>query len=465
MSSMRKLAPLFGLIAAALACNFGSGAATEAPRVVETSVAATLTALAPASSTPVPDTATTAAASQTPTSPPTTETAPAPSATALATPAEAAATCDIDYVDNNNLLCVALGGTPQLVASGADSATPQISSDGQKLAYQQTVAEGITELWVVNADPAEGAPHLLVSNAQVPNADAANINYVNNFQWLAGTHTLVFDTRFIPSGGAVGPGEYINADLWTVDADTGTVAAVLPANSAGAFQASPDGHTIAISRGEGLDLVNADGTNYRQNVVVFPTIITYSEYTYKPRPQWSGDGSFFTVAIPSADPLAADPSFTVYRVSVDGTVTPLANQPGNIVFGGAIAPQIAPDGQHLVYSAGRGDSSGDVLHMLALLGDAVGDNSFDSQMGPIGLGWSPDLQNYAYAVTPPGGINGYIIGLSDPRPRFSFPTYRLSVTCVGSTPVTWSSSAAWAPMAGRSTTKRWARGPRCWWAR
>ena len=164
----------------------------------------------------------------------------------------------------------------------------------------------------------------------------------------------------------------------------------------------------------GLDLVNADGTNYRQNVVVFPTIITYSEYTYKPRPQWSADGAYFTVAIPSADPLAADPSFTVYRISVDGAVTPLANQPGNIVFGGAIAPQIAPDGQHLVYSAGQSDGSGDVLHMLALLGDAVGDNSFDSQMGPIGLGWSPDSQNYVYAVTPPGGINGYIIGLSRP---------------------------------------------------
>ena len=221
---------------------------------------------------------------------------------------------------------------------------------------------------------------------------------------------------------------------------------------------------MAISRGLGLDLVNADGTNYRQNVVVFPTIITYSEYTYKPRPQWSADGAYFTVAIPSADPLAADPSFTVYRIGVDGTVTPLANQPGNIVFGGAISPQIAPDGQHLVYSAGQTDGSGDVLHMLALLGDAVGDNSFDSQMGPIGLGWSPDSQNYVYAVAPPGGINGYIIGLTDPSAQVLIPNLQAirSLRWLDATHLVFIGSVGahrWSLY-----TKRLARRPRCWWA-
>jgi hypothetical protein len=419
---MRKLIPLLAFVLAALACNFGSTPATDAPGSVETSVAATLTALASSTTvTPAPATVTATAApgaSETPAGPATTETAPSPSAT----PSEGAlATCDIAYVAAGNLFCVAVGGTPQLLASGAGSAIVQISSDGQKLAYQQTVAEGVTELWVINANPAEGAAHLLVSNAQVPNADPANINSVNNFQWLAGTHTLVFDTRFQPTGGPFGPGEYINADLWTVDADTGTVAPVLAANIAGFFRASPDGHTIAISRGLGLDLVNADGSNYRQNVVSFPNIITYSEYTFKPRPQWSADGSFFTVAVPSADPMAADASFAVYKVAVDGTVTPLANQPGNIVFGGSIGAQIAPDGLHLVYSAGQPDGSGDILHMLALLGDAVGDNSFDHQTGPNGLGWSPDSQHYVYAVVPPGGINGYIMGLTDPSPQVLIP--------------------------------------------
>ena len=115
MSSTRKLVPLFALILAALACNFGSGAPTEAPGAVETGVAATFTGLAPATSTPAPATVT-AAASPTPPPAAATDTAPAPSATVPATPADAAATCSIAYVDNNNLLCVALGGTPQLLA-------------------------------------------------------------------------------------------------------------------------------------------------------------------------------------------------------------------------------------------------------------------------------------------------------------------------------------------------------------
>jgi Tol biopolymer transport system component len=407
---MRKLIPLLAVVFAAMACNFGSAAPTDAPGILQTSVAGTLTALAPDAGTPVPPTVTAGpGASATPAGPVTTETAPSPSATVP--PEDTLATCDIAYVDNDNLFCVAVGGSPQLLASGAGLFGPQISSDGQKLAYQVTVSEGVTELWVVNANPAEGAAHLLVSDAEVPNADAANINSVNNFQWLAGTHTLAFDTRYMPTGGPFGPGEYINADLWTVDADTGTIASVLPADSAGFFQVSPDGHTIAISRGQGLDLVNADGTNYRQNVLSFPSIITYSEYIYRPRPQWSADGSLFTIAIPSADPMAADSSFAVYRVSVDGTVTPLANQPGNLVFGGSISPQIAPDGQHLVYSVGQADGSGDILHMLTLV--PTTDNLFDLRTGPIGLGWSPDSQHYVYAVIPPGGANGFIIGTSD----------------------------------------------------
>jgi hypothetical protein len=422
---MRKLIPILAIVLAALACNFGSASPTEAPGVLETSVAATLTALAPATVTPAPNPATVTAApavSETPAGPATTETAPAPTATL---PTAGLTTCNIAYIDFDNLFCVEFGGQPQFLASGNGLFGAQLSSDGQKVAYQVTVAEGVTELWVVNANPLEGPAHPLVSDAEAPNADAANINSVNNFQWLNGTHTLVFDTRYKPAGGPFGPGEYINADLWTVDADTGVVAAVLPANTAGYFLASPDGFTIAISRGQGLDLVESDGSNYRQNVVNFPSIITYSEYIFRPRPQWSAEGTYFTVAVPSADPMAADSTFAVYRVSVDGTVEPLANLPGNIVFGGSIGAQIAPDGLHLVYSVGQPDGSGDVLHMLSMPGDSVGDNAFDHQTGPIGLGWSPDSLHYVYAVIPSGGINGYIMGPADPGPQVLIPNLQV----------------------------------------
>jgi hypothetical protein len=152
------------------------------------------------------------------------------------------------------------------------------------------------------------------------------------------------------------------------------------------------GHTIAVSRGTGLDLVNFDGSNHRQNVITFPAIITYSEYTFKPRPQWSPDGSFFTVAIPSKDPMAADASVAFYRVGADGTVTPHGTHPGNYVFGGSIPPQIAPDGGHVVYAQANPSGGEEALHMLTLKSDALDDNTFDHKSAG-GWGWAPDSQH------------------------------------------------------------------------
>ena len=416
---MRKLIALGALALAALACNLGSAPPTNAPDSLATSAAATLTALAPTTATQPAEPSGTAPAEPAATDTPPAEASPTaggPTETAIpATPAPNA--CGIAYADSGSLYCLDSGGSPQVLATGASLFNPRLSTDGLLVAYQVVVSEGVTELWVANSDPAAGAPHLLAGNAQTPNADPANINSPNNVQWLPGTHTLVFDTRFMPTGGPFGPGEYISADLWTVYADTSAVSTLLPAGGAGFFAASPNGHTIAVSRGTGLDLVEVDGSNLRQNVVTFPSIITYSEYTFKPRPQWSADGSFFTIAIPSADPLAADSSLAIKRVAVDGAVTLLGFQPGNAVFGGSIRPQIAPDGQHLVYSAGKPDNTGDILHMLTLLGDAVGDNSFDTQVQPIGWGWAPDSQHYIYTISPPNGAAALLMGLTDPSPQ------------------------------------------------
>jgi len=382
---VRKFAPLLALGLAVLACSVVPGQPTEIPGSIETSAAATLTALAPT----VTD------------APPATETATEAPPTDTPEPF----TCAVVYSDfvfetgAGSVTCLGADGAPRVVATGSRPSSPLISPDGALVAYQVEVSEGATQLWVVSA--AGGDARLLVGAEQIPNADPTLVNSPGHYEWLAGTHTLVFDSRFNVTTGPTGPGEYINRDLWTVNADSGALNPVLPAGAAGAFSASPDGQTIAISRPEGLDLVNADGTNYRQNVITFPSIITYSEYHYKPLPQWAADGTFFSVSIPSADPMAPDVSTALYRVAVDGTVTPLGTVAANTVFGGAIPPRFSPDGQFAIYSQGMADGSGDVMHTLEfLVGGGIGDGIVGPDMGRQGWGWSPDSAYFAYSLFP-----------------------------------------------------------------
>jgi len=389
-----KFVPLLALALAMLACSVIPSQPTEIPGGIETSAAATLTALAP-------------------TLPPATDTVEAPPATEPPTAAPATATpapfgCAVAYSDfvfetgAGSVTCLGGDGAPRVLATANRPASPLISPDGALVAFSVEVSEGISQLWVVSAAGGDARP--LVGADQLPSADPTLVNSPGHYEWLAGTHTLAFDSRFTFTGGPVGPGEYINRDLWTVNADSGAVSAVLPAGAAGAFAASPDGQNIAISRPEGLDLVNADGTNYRQNVITFPSIITYSEYQYKPRPQWAADGTFFSVSIPSPDPMAADVSTALYRVAVDGTVTPLGTLPANTVFGGAINPPLfSANGQYAVYSQGMADGSGDVMHTLQFLAEGgFGDTAVGPDQGRQGWGWSPDSAQFAYTLFPDG---------------------------------------------------------------
>jgi len=429
---LRRIAPLMLLALGALACSLtGNAAPTSAPDALGTSGAATLTALAPQAPSVTPSAApaitqapsgssTPASAASATVVAPAIEaateaataaaTAAATTAGATAAPSEAAAPtepeaagCKLAYTDQDTLYCLPDSGTPQTLATGNGLFGPELSPDGSLIAYQVVITDGVTQLWVASVSEGGQEPHLLVGQDQLPSADASQINSPNHYAWLAGSHTLVFDTRYIPTSGPGGPGEYINADLWKVDADSGTLAALLPAKQAGAFAASPDGHSLAVSRPTGIDLLDATGPQRHKDVITFPAIVTYSEYAYKPHVQWSADGSYFTVGVPTQDPMAANAAITFYRVNADGTVKLLGSHPGNYVFGGSIPPQIAPDGAHVVYTQVNPAGGPEALHMLTIQSDALGDNAFDSQSSVGGWGWSPDSQVYVYDDVPGSG--------------------------------------------------------------
>lgn len=427
---LRRIMPLAALVAlalSALACatlGGGPGQPTEIVGNVATSAAETATALVSTAAPATAEATVEGAPSATPDSgePPTAEGPTAEVPPTTEPPPPAGPTCAVAYADYTynleapatsvgNVYCLGADGTPQVLASGVQPHDPRISPDGTLIAFQVIVAEGVSQLWVVSA--AGGDARLLVGQDQLPSTDGVTINSPKTYQWLAGTHTLVFDTRYIPTGGPFGPGEYINADLWTVNVDTNALTPLLPEEAAGTFEVSPDGQTIAISRPTGLDLVNADGSNYRQNVITFPAILTYSEYAYKPFVQWSADGTFFNVTILSPDPMAADAHADMYRVGVDGIVTPLTSVTANLLFGGMITPaKFSPNGQYAFYSVGMPDGTGDVVHQLEFLaGGGVGERTMGPTLFLQGGYWSPDSTYFAYAVTPLGAPGqGYVTG-------------------------------------------------------
>src|SRR5438270_751052 len=107
-------------------------------------------------------------------------------------------------------LSFALGGLACVIGGGG---APTNS------AGSVATTDSVGQLWVASTAEGGEPPHVLVGQEQLPSADGSQINSPNHVQWLAGTHSLIFDTSYMPSGGAAGPGEYINADLWRVDAD------------------------------------------------------------------------------------------------------------------------------------------------------------------------------------------------------------------------------------------------------
>ncbi|MGH2524910.1 MAG: hypothetical protein ACRDH2_20575, partial [Anaerolineales bacterium] len=249
--------------------------------------------------------------------------------------------CSLAYADASRLYCLGEGGTPIPIADGNAAqgtvSNPAISSDGAWVAYLINMMYDKAQLWAVNVSKLAGnnglnlPRRLLVGLEQIPSDNPNMVNSPLTFQWQVGTHTLFFDTGYSPRDDAAF-GEHTNADLWKVDADSGAVTNIMAKQSAGRFALSPDGKYVALSSPRSIDLINADGTNLR-HLLDFPFIDTGSEYYYKPATVWSPDSTFFSVAVPSADPLAADAHVTFYRMGVDGNVQTLGSAPGNFVFG------------------------------------------------------------------------------------------------------------------------------------
>lgn len=309
--------------------------------------------------------------------------------------------CTVAYANLTDLFCLNANRQPVLVAqseSGTTLSNPKISSDGAWVAFLVNQPDGNSQLWAVNLNGQRGLEPLvlLAGQEQLPNADAQLINSPQSFDWQAGTTRLFFNTRFVPVGGIQGPGEYINNDLWQVDVVNALVSNVLAAGVGGSFYFAPDGQRLAISTPTAIKLLTVN-ENALNTVLEFPSISTYSEYQYKPAVLWHPDSTSFTTLVPSADPLAADASGALYRVSADGAAQTVWTRLGNFVFGGAVFP--SPDGQWMVSTTIVDNTP---IWRISQIDDSSETVFANTPLSVNGWGWAPDSQHYAYGIVPDG---------------------------------------------------------------
>lgn len=272
-----------------------------------------------------------------------------------------------------------------------------LSSDGAFVAYIHNDFESdVVELHVVKTDgsgdrvvldqvdfdslyPLEEARHFLPSQ----------------MAFLHGTHRLLFNTQ----AAFEGRGLIKNNDVFSIDLDTDSLERLLLPGSGGDFYPSPDGTKLAIIQPTHIGTSDSDGLNLYAELLTFPAVTTYSEYSFYPEPVWSPDSSHFAVVIPSEDPLAPKPTSAVWILSADGS-PPIQTAliEGQSFFPQAFgAPVIAPDLSTVAFM--RAGSEQNEGHLV--IADEDGSGEIVYATGNLRwAGWSPDSSAFVYSVGP-----------------------------------------------------------------
>jgi hypothetical protein len=294
------------IFVAALAC-IPMENSTETPPanddVVATSVAATMAASGsddPAATVPPPP-----ATQAPPTAPPALSEPTAPSVLRVA------------FTDGNKLLLWTEGVGVTTLYTGDRVSNLLLSDDGQVVAFvTQSPDWNFSGLWAAKTD---GSTVQRLVDPPTMNAFNTNPSALgarpNHWEFVPGTHTLAFNSSLTFEG----PGLLIQDDLRLLNTDTGILSTLLDVGEAGMFYYSPDGSQIALITPTTISLINADGTNRRDDVLTYSNVITYSEYQWYAIPRWKPDSSQLNVVIPSPDPMAPDASITVWNIPLDGT--------------------------------------------------------------------------------------------------------------------------------------------------
>jgi Tol biopolymer transport system component len=235
------------------------------------------------------------------------------------------------------------GGMRQLTNAG-DIQYVTISPDGSRIAFVRARDYQNYSIWVIHADGTN--ERQLVSSddfrAMAVAQDALGSAPVQ-LEWVPGTHTLAFNTYPYFEG----PGFFPHDDLYLLDSDSGELTRLFEIGRGGMFAYSPDGSRLALATFQSVSLMNADGSNRRDDVLVYEPVMTYSEFLFYVTPKWSPDGSFLRVIVPPGDPLSEPPLQTaVWHIPGDGS-SPTQIASLDIAF--LAVARLSPDLNRMMY--------------------------------------------------------------------------------------------------------------------
>lgn len=399
--SQKILFILIILVLTSLACTL-PGLSTPSPKDIEDQVATaasgTLTALAPLETALTPEASSTIEIA--------TETAtPVPVVDESPTPIGPAALRLVFTNRDGNLFTWEEGGSPVMLVNSGDVADAVISPDGEWITFTRTTADFIDiSLWAIRFDGSN--EHVLVDHGEfmgMPLHPAISSDGVATIapwmmKFVPGTNTLAFMTRPIFEG----PGFFDNKDLWLVDVETSDQTALLAAGQGGHFYYSPDGSQIALVTATDISLINADGSNRRSSLLVYPFIATYSEYEYHAFPKWSPDGSFLRVTIPPSDSLGDPGALTnIYQIPNDGSPAFLL---GSLNMAALYTSQYSPDLNHLAFIEPVGAPEDNQVALK--FSNFDGSDPVEIAIGNLDfIAWAPDSNHFAYANLSPRAVS------------------------------------------------------------
>ena len=303
----------------------------------------------------------------------------------------------IAYTSAGNVWLIEGTGLPRQLSHTGAADRVLLSSDGALVAYVHNDFESdVVELHVVNTDGSGDRVVLDQTDFDLlhPLEEARHF-LPGQMAFLPGTHQLLFNTQATFEG----PGLVKNDDVFSIDLDTDSLERLLPPGSGGDFYPSPDGSKLAIIQTTKISFSDSDGLNLHPELLTFPAVTTYTDYSFYPEPVWSPDSSHFAVVIPSKDPLAPNPTSTVWILSADGS-PPIQTAliEGQSFFPQAFgAPVIAPDLSKVAFM--RAGSEQNEGHLI--IADEDGSSEIIYTSGNLRwVGWSPDSSAFIFSMGP-----------------------------------------------------------------
>jgi hypothetical protein len=232
----------------------------------------------------------------------------------------------------------------ELIFDAGDAAGITLSSDGRFIVFFRRWVDANqceqAALWVVGRDGSD--PGEIASPAELRDplradgcGDPASLG-IDSIEWLPETHRLLYSLTMNRPDNSV-------HQIYLADADALSTTLLVSADYRLGFVPSPDGQHIALMSTTGLGFINADGTDWRRDV------LTYPDAGYLPRIPggvWTRDGSAFLISAPTESDSVLKPNFALMRVPLDGSAAQLLV---NVTNSAIDSFTFSPDGRYVAF--------------------------------------------------------------------------------------------------------------------